>query len=215
MNNPFMVGALLGLQRVAARSPLFIGAPVMSRARYEMLGGVRAATACATGGWDDLGWSKLFERRGQRARMRHHAALVDHSHGTDFRTFWGAWIRWKAGVFTFTNGGWLVAGGVVAQFVAMLAVVAAWTSAWLVGDVPTATAWAWTAVPVAYGLVYCRWAGEPRGLALTMWLTVALNLVSVAGAVHARLRNRVEWREEVFSFGARPLRHPSWRASSP
>ena len=56
-------------------------------------------------------------QRGERARTVHHPALADGSNWTDFDTFWHAFTRWQAGIFTYRRGGWIAAGAMLTMIV--------------------------------------------------------------------------------------------------
>jgi hypothetical protein len=204
MNHPMFWGSVLRLRELLPRSGWLMGALGMRRTLYEEVGGAAAAATCAGGGYDDWGWARVFEARGDRTRMAYHPALLDHSNWTDFATFRSGFARWEVGIFTYRRGGWLAASAIAVGFLAI-----AWRLAvgflGLLGLVtlePSAV-FLLTAAPIA-GLSYCAWTGCRRRFAWFFYLLPLEIAVSVVWAVAARVRNRVRWRDETMHAVLRP-----------
>jgi hypothetical protein len=193
VNNPLVWGTLLWLQRWP-RSVWLTGAPMMRRETYLELGGVRAATTCGAGAFDDFGWARALRANGWRGRMVYHPDLLDVSNWEGFGEFWAGATRWFAGIFTHRRGGWIVASaaGMAVGTIALAAIAVLFEACQ--GRVPGTGVLAASAAGAAIGIGYCRW--DRRSLLFFPWIyVVAIGvLVLLTGAAYARFRNRVFWR---------------------
>ncbi len=215
VNNPIVWGTFLAMSRLR-RSVWLVGALTLRRDTYESLGGVHAALSCGAGAYDDLGWSRAFATRGERAEMVMTPDMEDVSNWESFSGFLQGLSRWCAGIFTYRKGGWLAAGALGALLVAAYVAVAA-----AVGDLAAGRAPA-PAGPLALGFLllvgvaHCRWNGLSMTFAPVFLLVGLWVLVTFAASARARLRNRARWRDdELLILAASPQRGASDLGDSP
>jgi glycosyltransferase involved in cell wall biosynthesis len=204
MNAPIVWGPIFAVQKLRPDSPWLIGALGLRRDLWREIGGARAAATCAAGGFDDWGWCEVFRRRRERARTVYHPALADSSNWTDFRTFFQGFTRWLVGVFTYRKGGWIVGGLLLLLIGWMLTDQArAAVSLWR-GQGASATSVMILATALTIGVGYRQWSGERWWFALVYHLVGLLFVISFLGAIWARIRNRVGWRDDVMTVVTSP-----------
>lgn len=203
INNPVVWGTFLAAGRMG-RSAWLVGALTLRRSTYDAMGGARAALECGAGAYDDLGWSRAFTVRGERAEMVFASGLEDGSNWTSFGEFFQGLTRWCAGIFTYRRGGWIAAGALAGLLVATYVALARLASQLAAGSTPEPAGPLALGFALVIGVGYCRWNRRPWWVA-SVFVLVPLEVLAIfAGAAVAGLRNRAGWRDDNLRIRAAP-----------
>jgi Glycosyl transferase family 2 len=203
LNSPVVMGTIFLCQRWLPHSVWLIGALGMRRATHSALRGSAAVRECGAGLFEDFGWARAFARAGRPARTLYCPQLLDVTNWDGPRPVWYGLCRWIAGVFTYRNGGWVVASVLIAALAAVIVAASEVIRALAAGELPSLTAVALAAIAPTLGWSYCRWDRRSLGFALAFWGVAPLALAVLVGGAWARLRNRVLWREDVLRLVAK------------
>jgi glycosyltransferase involved in cell wall biosynthesis len=195
INNPIVWGTFLGMARLR-RSVWLVGALTMRRSTCEAMGGVRAALSCGAGAYDDMGWSRAFAARGDRAELVVTRHLEDFSNWDTFSTFLQGLTRWLAGIFTYRRGGWVAAGAFGALLVATYVAIGGLVADVLAARPPAPAGLLALGFALVIGVAHYRWNRESVALAPVFLLVGIEVLVSFVAAGWAGLRNRAGWRDD-------------------
>lgn len=210
INNPIVWGTFLGMARLR-RSVWLVGALTLRRSTYEALGGARAALSCGAGAYDDMGWSRAFAARGDRAELVVTRYLEDVSNWDTFWTFLQGLTRWLAGIFTYRRGGWVAAGAFGALLVTVYVAIAGLSADLIAARSPAPAGLFAVAFAMVIGVAHCRWNQQSLAFA-PIFLLVGLEvIISFVAAAWAGLRNRAGWRDDELRIRVTaPLEEPSF-----
>jgi hypothetical protein len=197
LNSPVVMGTIFLCQRWLPRSIWLVGALGMRRTTHSALRGSAAVRECGGGLFEDFGWARAFARARRPARTLYCPQLVDITNWDGPGPVWHGLCRWIAGVFTYRNGGWVVASVLIAALFAVVVGTGATLRALAGGGPPSLAAVALAAIAPTLGWTYCRWDRRSPWFALAFWFVGPLAIAVLVGGAWARLRNRVLWRDDV------------------
>jgi hypothetical protein len=203
LNTPAVFGTILLCQRWLPRSIWLIGALGMQRSTYAALRDSEEVRECGEGLFEDLGWARAFARAGRPARTLYCPQLLDVTSWDGPGPVWHGFCRWFAGVFTYRRGGWVVASVLIASLLGVIVATGDVVAALLRCELPNLAAAALAAIAPTMGFINCRWDRRSLWFALAFWLVAPLALAVLAGGAWARVRNRVQWRDDVLRVVAR------------